>query len=253
MAGGLEEIVRLADPVGETIARWRRPNGLDISQVRIPLGVVGIIYESRPNVTADAAGLCLKSGNAAILKGGSEALRTNAAIARILAEAVAAAGLPAAAVQLIPLNFVAVDAGYSALGEVYDYIPEIVFTCLIGDITWANAHRAEVVRFIKSLMEATRWVYDPANDALLLDLTRESDDTSLGAELLEGIDMGDTAATVAQSCRIAITRGAKRKASPLTRAEVGMRSLPCIGVPTSIVCRQGAPEPVSRRLLSVRR
>lgn len=78
-----------------------------------------------------------------------------------------------AAVQLIPLNFVAVDAGYSALGEVSDYIPEIVFTCLIGDITWANAHRAEVVRFIKSLMEATRWVYDPANDALLLDLTRE--------------------------------------------------------------------------------
>jgi glutamate-5-semialdehyde dehydrogenase len=102
VAEGLEEIARLPDPVGETIARWRRPNGLEISQVRIPLGVVGIIYESRPNVTADAAGLCLKSGNAVILKGGSEALGTNAAIARLLGEAVAEAGLPGAAVQLIP-------------------------------------------------------------------------------------------------------------------------------------------------------
>jgi glutamate-5-semialdehyde dehydrogenase len=88
--------------VGETIARWRRPNGLEISQVRIPLGVVGIIYESRPNVTADAAGLCLKSGNAVILKGGSEALRTNTAIAKIVCEAVTEAGLPAGAVQVIP-------------------------------------------------------------------------------------------------------------------------------------------------------
>jgi NitT/TauT family transport system substrate-binding protein len=78
-----------------------------------------------------------------------------------------------AAVQLIPLNFVAIDAGYSNLGEVSDYIPEIAFTCLIGDISWAKAHSSEVVRFIKSLIEATRLVYDPANDAMLLDITRE--------------------------------------------------------------------------------
>jgi glutamate-5-semialdehyde dehydrogenase len=102
MARGLEEIAALPDPVGETIARWRRPNGLEIAQVRIPLGVVGVIYESRPNVTADAAGLCVKSGNAVILKGGSEAFATNRAIAACLAEGTAAAGLPAAAVQLIP-------------------------------------------------------------------------------------------------------------------------------------------------------
>jgi len=102
MAAGLDEIAALPDPVGETIARWRRPNGLDIAQVRIPIGVVGIIYESRPNVTADAAGLCLKSGNAVILKGGSEALATNRAIADCLAAGVATAGLPAGAVQLIP-------------------------------------------------------------------------------------------------------------------------------------------------------
>jgi len=102
MAQGLDEIAALPDPVGETIARWRRPNGLDISQVRVPLGVVGVIYESRPNVTADAAGLCLKSGNAVILKGGSEAFATNTAIAACLAAGSSAAGLPPAAVQLIP-------------------------------------------------------------------------------------------------------------------------------------------------------
>jgi glutamate-5-semialdehyde dehydrogenase len=102
VAEGLEQIATLPDPLGETISSWRRPNGLAISQVRIPLGVVGIIYESRPNVTADAAGLCLKSGNAVILKGGSEAFNTNTAIARIIAEAVGKAGLPSHAVQLLP-------------------------------------------------------------------------------------------------------------------------------------------------------
>jgi glutamate-5-semialdehyde dehydrogenase len=102
MAKGVEEIAQLADPVGETIARWRRPNGLEIGQVRIPLGVIGVIYESRPNVTADAAALCLKAGNAVILKGGSESIGTNTAIAKLLSAAAAAAGLPGAAIQLIP-------------------------------------------------------------------------------------------------------------------------------------------------------
>jgi glutamate-5-semialdehyde dehydrogenase len=102
MATGVEDVAQLPDPVGETIARWRRPNGLEIGQVRIPLGVVGVIYESRPNVTADASALCLKAGNAVVLKGGSEALATNTAIARSFADAAAAAGLPTAVVQLIP-------------------------------------------------------------------------------------------------------------------------------------------------------
>jgi glutamate-5-semialdehyde dehydrogenase len=102
MAKGLEDVAALPDPVGETIAQWRRPNGLEIAQVRIPLGVVGVIYESRPNVTADAAALCLKAGNAVVLKGGSEALGTNRGIAAVLSEAAAAAGLPGAAIQLIP-------------------------------------------------------------------------------------------------------------------------------------------------------
>jgi glutamate-5-semialdehyde dehydrogenase len=101
VAEGLEQVAALEDPVGETITRWRRPNGLEISQVRIPIGVIGIIYESRPNVTADAAALCLKSGNAVVLKGGKEAIHTNTAIARILTAAIADAGLPPASVQLI--------------------------------------------------------------------------------------------------------------------------------------------------------
>jgi glutamate-5-semialdehyde dehydrogenase len=101
MAGGLRQIAALADPVGETVEAWRRPNGLEIARVRVPLGVVGFIYESRPNVTADAAGLCLKSGNAVLLRGGSEALESNAAITQVLAKAVEKAGLPAEAVQVV--------------------------------------------------------------------------------------------------------------------------------------------------------
>lgn len=102
MAKGLREVASLADPVGQVMARWTRPNGLEISRVRVPLGVVGIIYESRPNVTADAAGVCLKSGNAAILRSGSESFLTSLVIANALSEAVAAAGLPEAAIQLVP-------------------------------------------------------------------------------------------------------------------------------------------------------
>lgn len=101
MARGVEEVLALPDPVGESIAAWRRPNGLEIHQVRIPIGVIAIIYESRPNVTADAAALCLKSGNASILKGGSEALHTNAAIADLFVAALDVAGLPQTAVRLV--------------------------------------------------------------------------------------------------------------------------------------------------------
>jgi glutamate-5-semialdehyde dehydrogenase len=84
MAKGLREIAALPDPVGEVVRMWRRPNGLQIGKIRTPLGVIGIIYESRPNVTADAASLCIKSGNAVILRGGSEAIHSNIAIAKLL-------------------------------------------------------------------------------------------------------------------------------------------------------------------------
>jgi glutamate-5-semialdehyde dehydrogenase len=101
MAHGLEAIAALPDPVGETITGWRRPNGLEITQVRVPIGVVLTIYESRPNVTADSAGLCLKTANAVLLKGGSESGATSGVIASLVRDAVAAAGLPADAVQAV--------------------------------------------------------------------------------------------------------------------------------------------------------
>ncbi len=104
MARGLEDIARLPDPVGRTLAEWERPNGLKIARVAVPLGVVGIIYESRPNVTADAGGLCLKSGNAAILRGGSESFHSASAILDCLQRGLAEAGLPAAAIQRVPTS-----------------------------------------------------------------------------------------------------------------------------------------------------
>ncbi|MDX6210940.1 MAG: glutamate-5-semialdehyde dehydrogenase, partial [Frankiales bacterium] len=102
MADGLRQLVALPDPVGDVVRGWTLPNGLDVQQVRVPLGVVGIIYEARPNVTVDAAGLCLKSGNAVLLRGSSSARRSNTALVAVLTGAGVAAGLPAAAVQLVP-------------------------------------------------------------------------------------------------------------------------------------------------------
>ena len=102
MAKGLEDIALLPDPVGEVMTQWSRPNGMAISRVRVPIGVIGIIYESRPNVTADAGALCMKSGNAAILRGGSDGFRSSAAIVACLQRGLAAAGLPEAAIQMVP-------------------------------------------------------------------------------------------------------------------------------------------------------
>jgi glutamate-5-semialdehyde dehydrogenase len=104
MADGLNDVARLEDPVGSLSRTWTRPNGLKISRMRIPLGVIGIIYESRPNVTVDAAGLCLKAGNAVILRGGSEAFNSNQALARIISGALEETGLPERAVQVIPVR-----------------------------------------------------------------------------------------------------------------------------------------------------
>jgi glutamate-5-semialdehyde dehydrogenase len=102
MARGLEDIERLADPIGRRLAEWVRPNGMQIQRICVPLGVVGIIYESRPNVTADAGALCLKSSNAVILRGGSESARSSAAIHECLGSGLEAAGLPRTCVQLVP-------------------------------------------------------------------------------------------------------------------------------------------------------
>ena len=104
MARGLDDIAALPDPVGRTLAEWARPNGLRIARVAVPLGVIGIIYESRPNVTADAGALCLKSGNAVILRGGSESLHSSTAIHACLAAGLKEAGLPEAGIQMVPVS-----------------------------------------------------------------------------------------------------------------------------------------------------
>ncbi|MEP4076510.1 glutamate-5-semialdehyde dehydrogenase [Haloferula sp.] len=104
IAGGIEQVASLPDPVGEVMEEWERPNGMRLQQVRVPIGTIGIIFESRPNVTSDAAVLCFKTGNATILRGGSEAIHSNRAIAKALQNAGAEAGLPEHAIQLVPFT-----------------------------------------------------------------------------------------------------------------------------------------------------
>jgi glutamate-5-semialdehyde dehydrogenase len=124
MAQGLEAIAELADPIGKQLAQWSRPNGMRIERVSVPLGVIGIIYESRPNVTADAGALCLKSGNAVILRGGSESSRSSAAIHVVLQQALAEGDLPESCIQMVPTSDRAA-VGYM-LAEMADYIDVIV-------------------------------------------------------------------------------------------------------------------------------
>ncbi len=120
MARGLEDILALSDPIGVETAAWTRPNGLRIARVRVPLGVIGIIYESRPNVTADAGALCLKSGNAAILRAGSDSRHSSAAIHACLLHGLRAAGLPLAAIQLVPVS------DRAAVGEMLGGMQEFI-------------------------------------------------------------------------------------------------------------------------------
>ncbi|HYG32303.1 MAG TPA: glutamate-5-semialdehyde dehydrogenase, partial [Methylophilaceae bacterium] len=123
MAEGLEQIAALPDPIGEISDLKYRPTGIQVGRMRVPLGVIGIIYEARPNVTVDAAGLCLKSGNAAILRGGSESIQCNRALAALVHEGLQAAGLPAAAVQVVETT------DRAAVGELItmkDYVDVIV-------------------------------------------------------------------------------------------------------------------------------
>jgi glutamate-5-semialdehyde dehydrogenase len=123
MAAGIETVAGLGDPVGKVLAEWERPNGLVIQRVSVPLGVIGIIYESRPNVTADAAALCLKSGNAAILRGGSESFHSSQAIYQCLREGLVAAGIDADAVQMVPTtDRAAVGFLLSSMGEWIDVV-----------------------------------------------------------------------------------------------------------------------------------
>jgi len=123
MAQGLREVAALPDPIGKVTSMWRRPNGLLVGRMRIALGVIGIIYESRPNVTVDASALCLKAGNAVILRGGSEAINSNMAIASILQEVLSKSSIPAQAIQVIPFTD---REGVSALLQMEEYVDLII-------------------------------------------------------------------------------------------------------------------------------
>jgi len=149
MAAGLREVAALPDPVGEITGMWRRPNGLQVGRMRIPLGVIGIIYEARPNVTADAAGLCLKSGNAVILRGGSEALNSNQAIGTVLQEAMRQLELPPAALQVVPLTD---RQAVTELLQLEDYIDLIIPRGGEGLIRFVSEHsRIPVIKHYKGV------------------------------------------------------------------------------------------------------
>lgn len=123
MAQGLREVAALPDPVGKITSMWRRPNGLLVGRMRIPLGVIGIIYESRPNVTVDASALCLKAGNAVILRGGSEAINSNVAVVSILQNVLRKSSIPAGTIQVVPFTD---REGVSALLQLDEYIDLII-------------------------------------------------------------------------------------------------------------------------------
>jgi len=150
MATGLRQVAALPDPVGAVVAAWRRPNGLEIARVRVPLGVVAVIYESRPNVTADAAGLCVKAGNAVILRGGSEAIESNALIAAVMAKALEKAGGPAEAIQFIDTPD---RQAVAALLELPDLIDVVVPRGGEELVRWVGAHsRVPVLKHDRGLV-----------------------------------------------------------------------------------------------------
>ncbi|MCJ7775612.1 MAG: glutamate-5-semialdehyde dehydrogenase [Desulfobulbaceae bacterium] len=149
MADGLREVAALPDPVGEVSGMWKRPNGLLVGRVRIPLGVIGFIYESRPNVTVDAAALCLKSGNTVILKGGSEAIHSNLILSDLLEQALVETGLPPKAIQVIPTTD---RAAVKILIGLDDYIDTIIPRGGEGLIRFVTGHsRVPVLKHYKGV------------------------------------------------------------------------------------------------------
>jgi glutamate-5-semialdehyde dehydrogenase len=149
MVKGLLEVVQLPDPVGQVTGMWKRPNGLQVGRVRIPLGVIGFIYESRPNVTVDAAGLCLKSGNAVILKGGSEAIHSNMVLTGLLQEALRETALPEKAIQVVPTTD---RDAVTALLAMEDHVDLIIPRGGEGLIRFVAAHsRIPVLKHYKGV------------------------------------------------------------------------------------------------------
>ena len=170
MAVSLEDVARLNDPVGRLLDQWERPNGLKIARVAVPLGVIGIIYESRPNVTSDAGGLCLKSGNAAILRGGSESFHSSTLITTCLQKGLAAAGLPTDCVQMIPTRDRAAVGAMLQLPDLIDLIVPRGGRSLIERVLAES--RIPVLAHLEGV--CTVYVHEAADAAMAREIVRNS-------------------------------------------------------------------------------
>ncbi len=219
MAEGLKEVAALPDPVGEVPGMWRRPNGLLVGRMRIPLGVIGFIYESRPNVTLDAAGLCLKSGNAVVLKGGKEALNSNLALAGIVGQALTAAGLPAAAVQVIPTTDRAATLALLGMDELVDVIIPRGGEGLIRFVA-ANS-RIPVLKHYKGVCHV--YVDKGADLAMAVDICVNAKCQRPGVcNAMETllVHEGEAAAFLPKVAQALLARGVEIRGCPATRALV---------------------------------
>jgi len=216
MAGGLRQIARLPDPVGEVTDLRFRPSGIQVGHMRVPLGVVGIIYESRPDVTADAGGLCLKSGNAVILRGGSEAMHSNQAIAQCLAAGLKAAGLPDAAIQLVPTTDRAVVGELLAAEKYLDVIIPRGGKSLVARI--AKEARVPVIKHLDGVCHV--YVDDGADPAMALAIVENAKTQRYGTcNTMETllVAQGAAAATLPAIGRMFAEKGVEVRACEASR------------------------------------
>jgi glutamate-5-semialdehyde dehydrogenase len=227
IADSVREVVHLKDPVGEVLKEWSRPNGLRISKRRVPIGVIGIIYESRPNVTSDAASLCLKAGNAVILRGGSEAIRSNLALAEAISKGCQDAGLPEYAVQLVPSTD---RAAVTLMAQLDQYIHLIIprgGRSLIEAVT--SAARMPVIKHFDGICAA---YVDRAADlqmAQQIVINAKCQRPSVCNAIETMLVHQEVACQFLPACAEALwQRGVELRGDPLTQEILGSRVLPAV-------------------------
>jgi len=227
IANSVREVVQLTDPVGEVLKEWSRPNGLKISKRRVPIGVIGIIYESRPNVTSDAASLCLKAGNAVILRGGSEAIRSNLALAEAISKGCRDAGLPEHAVQLVPSTD---RAAVTLMAQLDQYIHLIIprgGRSLIEAVT--SAARMPVIKHFDGVCAA---YVDRAADLQMAEqivINAKCQRPSVCNAIETMLVHQEVARRFLPACAAALwQRGVELRGDPLTQEILGSKVLPAV-------------------------
>jgi glutamate-5-semialdehyde dehydrogenase len=227
IANSVREVVQLTDPVGEVLKEWSRPNGLKISKRRVPIGVIGIIYESRPNVTSDAASLCLKAGNAVILRGGSEAIRSNLALAEAISKGCRDAGLPEYAVQLVPSTD---RAAVTLMAQLDQYIHLIIprgGRSLIEAVT--SAARMPVIKHFDGVCAA---YVDRAADLQMAEqivINAKCQRPSVCNAIETMLVHQEVARRFLPACAAALwQRGVELRGDPLTQEILGSKVLPAV-------------------------